>query len=471
MKSTYNMNNARHRQKGFPESVADAETLLSVQSIIDTHQQPFLLINRAYQILAANTSFRNSIPLGGREVVGQDSRIILFGPGDATSEDKVLETMLTEVFDSLEPIEQILSLDLFGDTRLTCRVKGFPVEAHDHLFYLGLMITPMGKAMDESSIGSKMVGQSAVFTDTLEKLILASNSDSSVLLTGESGTGKELAAQFIHEHSVRKTAPFITVDCTVLGEHLFESQLFGHEKGSFTGSTGLKKGLFELADGGTLFLDEIGEIPLEMQPKLLRALETNSFRRVGGTKTLTSDIRVVCATNRDLQHEVNNGRFRQDLYYRFAVFPIEIPTLKQRIQDLPLIVEYFLDQIRVSTGRMYQLSFEALEKLTAYDFPGNIRELRNLVQLAAALTQNGVIRPEHLHFGNGRSTIVSAPADDSMLMSETELADGLSDMERFEANQISELLSRHGGSRRKAAVAMGISERTLYRKLKKYNLK
>jgi transcriptional regulator with GAF, ATPase, and Fis domain len=353
-----------------------------------------------------------------------------------------------------------------GKGSIQCRLKGYPVETADHSVILGLSLVPLASA-ENNSPAPQIIGKSRALVSTIERLALAAESESPVLLSGESGTGKELAAEFIHNNSARKDHPFITVDCTVLGEQLFESQLFGHEKGAFTGSTGTKQGLFELADGGTLFLDEIGEIPLAMQPKLLRALETGSFRRVGGTSTLHANVRIICATNRELVQEIKAGQFREDLYFRFAVFPIQIPALRERMEDLPLLAEYFLDQINASTGKVFQLSYQALDNLSDYYFPGNIRELRNLIQLAAALSTNGVIRPEHLQFS---SEAIRPYSEHDTVPNDLPLSDSFSELEKFEARQISGLLTQHQGNRRKAATALGISERTLYRKLKKYKL-
>jgi DNA-binding NtrC family response regulator len=204
-----------------------------------------------------------------------------------------------------------------------------------------------------------------------------------------------------------------------------------------------------------------------MQPKLLRALEAGSFRRVGGTNALHANVRIVCATNRDLLQEIKAGQFREDLYFRFAVFPIQIPALRERMEDLPLLAEYFLDQINASTGKVFQLSYQALDNLSDYYFPGNIRELRNLIQLAAALSTNGVIRPEHLQFS---SEIIRPNTEQTAVVDDLQATDAFSELERFEARQISGLLAQHQGNRRKAATALGVSERTLYRKLKKYHL-
>jgi transcriptional regulator with PAS, ATPase and Fis domain len=442
------------------------ETSLSIQSVIDTHQQPFLLIDQEYCIVAANKAFEHHLSFIRNDIIGMSCYQFFTGQEEADSFYPDADDILRGTFSSLEPHETVTTLNPLGKGSLLCRLKGYPVETSDNSIYLGLSLVPL--ADPENNVHApKIIGKSRALLSMMERLTLAAESESPVLLTGESGTGKELAAEFIHNQSGRKDHAFITVDCTVLGEHLFESQLFGHEKGAFTGSTGTKQGLFELADGGTLFLDEIGEIPIAMQPKLLRALETGSFRRVGGTSTLHANVRIICATNRDLPQEIKAGQFREDLYFRFAVFPIHTPALRERMEDLPLLAEYFLDQINASTGKVFQLSYQALDNLSDYYFPGNIRELRNLIQLAAALSTNGVIRPEHLQFS---SKAMRPHAENEAELEDFAEADDFSDLEKFEARQISGLLAQHHGNRRKTATSLGISERTLYRKLKKYKL-
>ncbi|MBN2885142.1 MAG: sigma-54-dependent Fis family transcriptional regulator, partial [Chromatiaceae bacterium] len=294
----------------------------------------------------------------------------------------------------------------------------------------------------------------------------AAATEAAVLLHGETGSGKELAADFIHRHSARARAPLVIVDCTVLSEDLFESELFGHLKGAFTGAHSDKTGLLELADGGTLFLDEIGELPLSQQPKLLRALESGSFRPVGATRARQARVRVVSATHRDLRAMVERGDFRQDLYYRLAVLPIALPPLRERREDIPLLVEHLLAELTPPGRPRPRLDAQALAKLLAHDFPGNVRELRNLVHLAAALSPSGAIGPESIRLplpGPG------APPPSAVRATPLEL-DGLSPLEAAEARQILDLMQTHHGNRRAVAGALAISERTLYRKLRRYRL-
>jgi transcriptional regulator with PAS, ATPase and Fis domain len=272
-----------------------------------------------------------------------------------------------------------------------------------------------------------------------------------VLLLGETGTGKEMVARAIHAASARAGAPFITVDCSGFAETLFESELFGHERGAFTGALARKTGLVEAAAGGTLFLDEVGDITLGLQVKLLRLLETGAFRRVGGIEPLHADFRLIAATHRDLGGMVREERFRSDLYFRIAAFPVTLPPLRARRSDIALLAESLLD--RISQGRHRTLSSEALANLQGYDFPGNIRELRNILERASLLADGEHIGREHLPGeaqARGRSP-------------------GLT-LEDAERRALTEALRTHAGSRRGLAAALGISERTLYRKLRRLNV-
>jgi transcriptional regulator with PAS, ATPase and Fis domain len=264
---------------------------------------------------------------------------------------------------------------------------------------------------------------------------------------------------------------FVIVDCTVFGEELFESELFGHEKGAFTGATSSKKGLFESADNGTLFLDEIGELPLAQQAKLLRAMESGQFRRVGGTTTLKASVRVICATHRHLAEMVKQGRFREDLFYRLSVFPIEIPPLRVRKQDIPLLVDYFRQQLGDIRGCQFSMTDQALQKLMRHDWPGNIRELKNCLQLAVGLCQHNIVQEEDIHFMQVPSVNYVGEEDSraSRLANET-ISSGMTALEEYEANFIANLIEKYQGNRKLVAAEMNISERTLYRKLNRLNL-
>ena len=309
------------------------------------------------------------------------------------------------------------------------------------------------KRLFQDEMFGEMIGNSPVMRQLFALIQRVAREDSTILIEGESGTGKELAARAIHRSSPRAEQPFIKVNCGALNDNLLESELFGHEKGAFTGAIRRKKGRFELAHGGTLFLDEIGEMPLAMQVKLLRALETGRFRRVGGTETLKSNVRIVCATNRSLLDCVHYGHFRGDLYYRIATFPVTLPPLRDRKEDLAELSEHLLAQSSSLLGEHHTLAPEAVDKLATYDFPGNVRELRNLLQRAATMSVGGIITARDLELPKHED----APEEEVSL-------------EDVEARYINELLHRHNGRRAEVAKVLSISERTLYRKLKRFGI-
>ena len=292
-----------------------------------------------------------------------------------------------------------------------------------------------------------LVGKSEAFQAALGALQRAAPASIPVLLQGESGTGKELFARALHTGSERAAGPFVVVDCTGLTESLFESELFGHEKGAFTGAFQKKIGLAEAAHGGTLFLDEIGDVPLSMQVKLLRLIEAGSFRPVGSLRTVHSDFRLVVATHKPLREMIELGTFRQDLYYRISAFPILLPPLRARTEDLPLLVQSHLE--RIAPGAQWQVDPAALECLERYLFPGNIRELKNILERACLLSDDGVIRRQDLPEELGGS-----------------LAPSTSDGHAPDMKQVAHLLNVFQGSRAELARKLGLSERTLYRRLK-----
>lgn len=310
----------------------------------------------------------------------------------------------------------------------------------------------------ESRRPGPLIGQSRAMEELQTMIDAVAPTEATVLIQGESGTGKEMVAQAIHQGSGRQGREMVTIDGGTLQETLFESELFGHERGAFTSADRQKKGLIEEAAGSTLFLDEIGETTPANQAKLLRVLETGTFRRVGGAKTLKSDVRFVVATNRDLAEMSQTGGFRSDLYFRLASFVIRVPALRERREDIPLLAEHFLQ--RFSRGITRKLTPDALKLLVAYDWPGNVRELRNLIERAAILAgRDERIRPEH--FG----PLVSRREDAVVLAFDREPR--LEDVER---ECLRQSLARHMGNRAKVAQAMGISERNIYRLLKQYDL-
>ena len=321
-----------------------------------------------------------------------------------------------------------------------------------------------------------IIGSSSAMTAVLDSIRQVAATKATVLVTGESGTGKELVAQAIHKLSPRANKPFRPVHCAALSENLLESELFGHEKGAFTGANERVAGRFEMADGGTLFLDEIGEISLAVQVKLLRVLETHQFERVGGSETLTVDVRVVAATNRDLRAMVEQGTFREDLFYRLNVVNIRIPPLRERREDIPEILDFYLKKSAADNGKdVADISPEALGVLMAYDWPGNVRELRNCVERmvvfarGATLTMTDVPADIRSAVGEQFEAKAMPPKTDETAPAEPPAAIGLNVKEN-EKSLIIKALEECGGNRSQAALKLNISRRTLYRKLHEYGL-
>lgn len=304
-----------------------------------------------------------------------------------------------------------------------------------------------------------IIGQSAVIKQLLSNIERISASDSTVLIYGESGTGKELVATTIHYMSKRRDKPFIKVNCAAIPEGLVESELFGHEKGAFTGAIKKKPGRFELADGGTIFLDEIGDLPLSAQAKLLRVLQERTFERIGGTENIKVDVRIIAATNRDLKSEVKKGLFREDLFFRLNVLPIEIPPLRERREDIYLLVEHFLEKNNIRTGRNVRISEDALMELLKYDYPGNVRELENIIERCVTFSSDRIIKKEDLSF---ITSITSG--ENSGLLSLSALS------KKAEKEQIIKILKLTGGNKTRAAEILGISRKTLWEKIKLYGI-
>jgi two-component system response regulator AtoC len=304
-----------------------------------------------------------------------------------------------------------------------------------------------------------IVGESAAIKKVFSLVERISASDSTVLILGESGTGKELVATALHYQSPRKGKPLIKVNCAALPEGLIESELFGHEKGAFTGAVRRKPGRFELADEGTIFLDEIGDVPQSTQSKILRVIQERQFERIGGTATLTVDVRILAATNRNLEEDVRAGRFREDLYYRLNVIPLLLPPLRERREDIPGLIEFFMDKYRKKLSRNVRLSGETVEALLAYDYPGNVRELENAIERCVTLSGSNVIGKEELP----DAVAIRQQAADRLLLS-----DVAADAEKM---HILEVLKTTRGGKTSAAKILGISRKTLWEKMNAYGIK
>ncbi|SDX14373.1 sigma-54-dependent transcriptional regulator [Thiocapsa roseopersicina] len=301
----------------------------------------------------------------------------------------------------------------------------------------------------------RLIGKSPAMLEVLSVVHRVSSSPWNVLIGGETGTGKEMIARLIHLLGTRRDAPFIEVNCAAIPENLFESELFGHEKGAFTGAAKQRRGRFELAHGGTLFLDEVGELPLILQSKLLRALQEGRFTRVGGESDLTADVRIITASNRDLRIMVEDGRFREDLFFRLNVLEIDLPPLRQRREDIPALIEHFLARY---ADRPVRLSHEAMDVLVKYAYPGNVRELEHIVQRTLTLTRGGLIKPADLPPEVRRAEMI-----DHGLLQER--------IEAVEREMLVSALERTAWIQTRAAEMLGISERVLRYKMGKYGIR
>ena len=332
-----------------------------------------------------------------------------------------------------------------------------------HLLFKGEMAARQGVP--------RIVGQDPALLQVLTNVERAAATDATVLLEGKSGTGKELFARTLHAFSRRAAGPFVAINCAAIPENLLESELFGHEKGAFTGAVARKLGKFEVAHGGTLFLDEIGDLPVALQPKILRVVETLSFERIGGTQSLQVDVRLVAATNQDLRVQVATGAFREDLFFRLSVFPIQIPPLRERSADVPLLARFFIERFCADLEKPpLTLSPAAEDRLTSYSWPGNVRELQNCIERAVILCDESELRPQHLDVGSGQ---VPAPRVDPW--DTIDLSGSLADASRrvlaeVEQRKILQALRKAGSNTGRAADALQISHRALMVKMQEYGI-
>jgi transcriptional regulator with PAS, ATPase and Fis domain len=468
--------------------------LIEIKSLVETHERPFVVIGRDFEVVAVNQAYEQAFNKAGEELVGQKCHQVLHQRerpcSEVGEECPYLHCYSTKEHRSCLHTHH----DSEGGTRWV-RINMYPIQCADGSTYVGELLHEIAASGDDDGIDElRPAGNAPSFLRVMEQLEQAARTDAPVLLIGETGTGKELAARFIHRYSARRGQPFVAVDCTVITESLFESELFGHERGAFTGSVRSKPGLFEVADRGSVFLDEISETSLTTQAKLLRVLESGEFRRVGGNDTIEAKSRIICATNRQLWQSVEQGTFREDLYYRVACFCIRIPALREHIEDIPVIAESLLQGIGRKQKRLYRLDEGAIELLLSYHYPGNIRELRNILQVAVSHlghTHRGVITAEAiangLHMRDYYSDLAPSPAANDPTGSQERMGvvaalraeshavaeqapSSPAGLGAVEAGYIAGLLREHGGNRRRVANAMGVSERTLYRKLAKYAL-
>ena len=455
---------------------------IELQSLVDSHQQPFVIIDSNYHILAVNKAFERSYGTDRNQAVGQCCYKVSHN-NDAPCSEAGEDCPHQHLFDKGEQ-HSCVHLHYDQDHHMhQVRVTAFPLVSSGGTLYMGEMIEDITQEA-RADQNDRMVGKAPAFTACLQQLGLVAASDIPVLLQGETGTGKELAANYIHRGSTRKHKPFITIDCTVLTDSLFEAEVFGHARGAFTGSVGERVGLLEQANGGTLFLDEVGELPPTQQAKLLRVLESGTFRRVGGRGTRKTDVRLICASNVHLWEAVKAGNFREDLYYRIACLTVRMPSLRERMDDIEMLSNTLLDPICLSLKRDLHLTPGALQLLQSYDYPGNVRELRNILFVAAtrapgnsvtkALVGEAMGHLSRTHEQLQETAVSSATAGDKVAEHTAPAAVQPSlhapSLQEVEAQHIATLIDKHDGNRKEIAASLGVSERTLYRKLRKYQL-
>jgi len=448
---------------------AEVKPLPELMSYLEALSDPHILFDKQYRILSANAAYRRQFS-PERSVVGRTCYEVshhfsvpcdqagescpLLKSRESNQRERALHLHHTPKGEEYVNIELVPLLDANGE-------QTFFIEKMEPL-----------RVAQSQAAAQGLIGRDPEFQHMLGQVARVAPSQATVLLLGESGTGKELVARAVHEASSRAQRALVAVDCSSLPENLFESELFGHERGAFTGANAATAGLVESASGGTLFLDEVGDIPLTMQVKLLRLLETGTYRRVGGTELRHADIRVLSATHRDLEQMVAQGGFRQDLYYRLSTFPIHLPPLRERRGDIVLLASALLQ--RVAPQRKLQISETALALLQAQDFPGNVRELRNLMERSALLCDGDTIETTHvqqaLHSGRrpGVSQRSRPQAQQKDIRSDPPVVDKLAPgaLKSVEQAALQQWAAGHSGSRSELARKLGISERSLYRKLK-----
>ncbi len=454
--------------------------VFNLQGIVDTYNDPAVIISKNFEIIHANSAYFDlyNINQPCQESGHSNDQCLLnkkhycyeVSHRYSRSCDKEGESCPLQLAQVTEHNQRVLHVHhtRYGEEHID--ISLYPIaDNNGQLYYLEVMSTL--KHASAKSVEKGLVGKAPAFNTMVGLINRVADYDISVLLQGESGTGKELVAHAIHQASLRKAMSCVTVECSGLSESLFESELFGHEKGAFTGAVNKKKGLVEAAEGGTLFLDEIGDIPLSLQVKLLRLIETRTFRRVGGVEPLNTDFRLICATHKNLQEMVKKGEFREDLYYRISTFPIKLPPLRERIEDIPLLVDTILE--RINGHKKMSVSHEVLAFFSQYHFPGNIRELRNILELGRVMTDFNIIElchlPESVFIAESdgqAQQMLSVEEFIPQIKAGNHLMAQLPSLEQHENDYLLWLNQYFSGDKKKLADRLGVSERTLYRKLK-----
>jgi transcriptional regulator with PAS, ATPase and Fis domain len=420
--------------------------------MLEGYESPAILVSKDYEILATNKNYQNKF--GDIDFTAQPRCYAISHGYDRPCDQAGEDCPLLAASESGHK-EKVLHIHQTPNGQEHVDVEMVPIFDDDNnLNFFIELLTPVPLASG-ASLNKKIVGKSQAFEQLLKTATRVAKTDADVLLLGESGTGKELISHLIHLSSERSKKAFVTLECSGLSETLIESELFGHKKGSFTGANNDKKGIVEHADGGTLFLDEIGDVSLETQVKLLRLIESKTFRRVGETEVRTTNFRLICATHRNLKQMVDAETFRLDLYYRINVFPIHVPSLKERIDDLPDLIEHIIK----TSGKKHHITASAIDLLSRHEFPGNIRELKNIVTRALVLSDTNIINKQIIEEALTLGRDESKTSPNQLNVPQT--------LQEVESNYWQNLVAKHGDDKEKIAHEAGISLRTLYRKLKK----
>jgi transcriptional regulator with PAS, ATPase and Fis domain len=434
-----------------------ADTDRAVARMLDSYEHPAILVTRDYRILATNDLYREAF--GAIETANGPAHCYRVSHNFDRPCDQVGEECPLAAATASGRRERVLHIHQTPRGEEHVDVEMLPIlDETGALQFFVELLKPVPLA-GLSGGRQPMVGSSPAFNQMLGLISRVGPSDAAVLLLGESGTGKELAARALHEASARANRALVTLECAGLSETLFESELFGHVKGAFTGANYTRQGLAEAANGGTLFLDEVGDIPLPLQVKLLRLIETGTYRPVGSSQVRQADFRLVCATHKNLAQMVEAGEFRQDLYYRINVFPISLPSLAERMEDLPLLARAILQDNQAPGGMSYHLTESGLALLKTHRFRGNIRELRNILCRATVMANTNVIDQQVIRqaLGAGETGTIDALPPEDLNLKEQEI------------HYLRKLMQRHGDDREKVAAIAGISVRSLYRKLEQHS--
>lgn len=448
-------------------------TVLNVLvSLIEGLPEPVLLFDSDFNVMGVNQAYTRIFNQQASEMVGQRCYQVLHHTDVPCEEIGKPCPLRAAQGTGLRTEDTQLQCSSEGVTRVRVELIPIKPDSSGKQYFLN-RVYRLPMIPDASYQG--LVGQSVAFKQMMSLVERVAPSMTSVLLLGESGTGKELVAQTIHDLSHRKDKNFVAIDCSGLPETLFESELFGHERGAFTGATSTRIGLLEAANGGTLFIDEVGDIPLNLQVKLLRFIETGTYRRLGSTVIRHANVRLISATHQPLLELVEHKKFRQDLYYRLNAFPIHLPNLKSRIDDIPILAKVLLERISEREQKVFFIDHDAIDALKVIDFKGNIRELRNVLERAAILCGSQMIEQAHIyealqlegtdlhgfigHFPESQSSLAISDVEENHTKP----------LKTLEEELLITMLSNHQGNKKQLALALGLSERTLYRKLSKVN--